>query len=461
MGVVAAMPVSAVSPRVLRRPLLVLVGLAVALHVVPPLAAVAYLVAAVYALRGPRETVEAYAVLFLLLLGNFGSGAEALRWLVLFAGFGRVVWDTVLNYVNCAVPRRIVATLIVFFSCILVASLTVSKMPLISALKLISLTVGTLTIFISLYRTRHLRTYWRDTFYTLAIFVFGGSVIAFFLGIGYLRTVEGFQGVFKHPQMLGPVAAILTAHLAGEVLHVQRVTKLHAASILLGCLFIFASGARTAAVAFGGGLIVALSLWVLVRGEQLRAGRFIFNPTALVVACGLAALFAWKGDTLQQRATDFVMKQRGNEELLEGGLSPGDIFEQSRGDRMRQSMNNFRASPLLGIGLGVPTDWEAYRHVKIGTLGLPVGASVEKGFMPSAVLEETGLVGAVLVVVLVLCIFLPVLKNASFGAVWMFWTSLLINVGAAVFFSIGGVGLFMWLALGFSYSQALSSSYPR
>jgi hypothetical protein len=39
---------------------------------------------------------------------------------------------------------------------------------------------------------------------------------------------------------------------------------------------------------------------------------------------------------------------------------------------------------------------------------------------------------------------------------WMYWTTLAINGGAAVFFSLGGLGLVMWILIGFCYSQAVA-----
>jgi hypothetical protein len=87
-------------------------------------------------------------------------------------------------------------------------------------------------------------------------------------------------------------------------------------------------------------------------------------------------------------------------------------------------------------------------------MGVPVSASSEKGFMPTAMLEEVGLFGTLLVVLIMLAISIPVLRLGRFPVVWTYFAALLINVGAAVFFSLGGVGFFMWLMIGFCYGQA-------
>jgi len=142
--------------------------------------------------------------------------------------------------------------------------------------------------------------------------------------------------------------------------------------------------------------------------------------------------------------------------------NPEDILDKSRGVLMRASMENFFDSPVAGIGFGAPSDagpgdMEIDRVLGVERFyGIPVSASEEKGFMPTAVLEEVGLVGAVLLLILLGVLSWPVVQWGGMAINWMFWTTLAINGGAAVFFSLGGLGLVMWIIIGFCFSQSVS-----
>ena len=75
-----------------------------------------------------------------------------------------------------------------------------------------------------------------------------------------------------------------------------------------------------------------------------------------------------------------------------GGLT--EAFAESRESLIDRSMDNFRQYPIAGIGFGVPSDTsqELFEVKRVG--GIPISASVEKGSLPSATLEETGIIGA-------------------------------------------------------------------
>ena len=120
---------------------------------------------------------------------------------------------------------------------------------------------------------------------------------------------------------------------------------------------------------------------------------------------------------------------------------------------MERSMANFYESPLVGIGFGVPSDFGRFGSVEtVG--GIPLSASIEKGFMPTAMLEEVGIIGTGLVLIFLGLISFPIVQWGGIAINWMYWTALLMNGGAAVFFSVGGLGIIMWIVVGFCYAQA-------
>ena len=437
-------------------PLLLFAGTALLVGIVPGIGSLAYGVLAIYALRGPRRTIEAFTLLILLLLGNPIVGAEGgdvFRWAVFLAGFGRLVWDLRWRS-DTGIPGEVVGSVSVFVLWSVVSALIVSAFPTISILKALTFGVGVFTILGCFYVTRRISPYWRNWFFTFFLFAVFASSAFFVAGLGYWRTQNGFQGIFGHPQILGPVAGIVGAWLTGRFLQGDRSPSL----LLLGTLagswaLVFLSNARTGFYAALIGLLSAILIHLVGnRKRQLLEGvsgsRVGILATALVV--GLVVY----GPTVQPAMTGFF-----EESTSRALTNPEDILQRSRGALMMSSMENFFDSPLAGIGFGIPSRAESAVKGFEGVervYGIPVGASVEKGFMPTAMLEEVGLVGTALLLVFIVVLSWPVVQWGGIAINWMYWTTLAINGGAAVFFSLGGLGLIMWLLIGFCYSQSVA-----
>ena len=400
---------------------------------------------AIYAVRGSRQTLEAFTVLaFLILMGQTGSAAA--RWIVVFAGFGRAAWDTIFD--SAPLPR-ILIPVAVFSGTVLFFAPITSSMPLVSALKVVSFWMGVTTSLTMFYRTRAMSDYWLSWFYTLILFLAVGSALVYATGGGYNRTEAGFQGVTSHPQTFGPVMAVSTALLVGIIFFFgMRNWKIVLGSVL-ALVGMYYSGARTAllstllgfGMAVGVGYLKGYSWWPRVQSAVL-------HPMALLVYVAMIGFFAMNWSSLQGGLLDFLIKDEDDAVTVVGAL------QASRGNLMSVSMENFRSEPITGIGFGVPSDQSSV-NVQTGFLGLPTGASVEKGFMPTAVLEETGVVGAFLVSIIIFMLVRPVWRSGQAFYLWIIFISLLVNLGEMVFFSVGGMGFFFWMMMAFAHTGSL------
>ena len=146
------------------------------------------------------------------------------------------------------------------------------------------------------------------------------------------------------------------------------------------------------------------------------------------------------------RAVDFIHKGQSTHAVESS-------FMESRASRIDEEWKDFEQFPAFGIGFGVSLD-PAFRPVIDPTIGLPISAPVEKGFLPTAVLEETGLVGATAFTLLLLALFRRAFSNNELSYAWMFGTCVLTNLGEMMFFSAGGLGLYIWLLMGWAtYSR--------
>ncbi len=85
-------------------------------------------------------------------------------------------------------------------------------------------------------------------------------------------------------------------------------------------------------------------------------------------------------------------------------------------------------------------------------LGLPIGASVEKGVMPLAVLEEVGIPGFMLAMFW-LWIVLRRSARGGMAPLVIVLTILLINLGESTLFSPGGIGLLQLNVIGWAIAS--------
>jgi len=371
------------------------------------------------------------------------------RWLILFAAFGRTLWDGVVG--GQPLPR-LVRPVLVFSAVVFGTALIASDFVAVSLLKVTTFAVGTISVLAGLHRTRHLMGYWLDWFYTMGVFILVASIPFYFTAAGYAKNDVGFQGIMNHPQTLGPVLAPITAFLTGMyVFYPGRNRNMIGIIALLGWIMMYTTLSRTSIFALVLGLAVVVAIGFTLRGAQWgsKLGQALSKPAVIIGLFVMLAVAGSQSRAIQQTISDFVFKD-------DSAGSVAQVLQQSRGSLQQKSMANFRESPLLGIGFGTPSDPERFeRQLEYGPMGIPVSASVEKGFMPTAVLEETGIVGAVLVLLLLGYLIGPVIWYGNLVAGWMLLAALFVNFGEMIFFTMGGNGLYLWIVFGICYQWAL------
>ncbi len=432
-------------------PVGILLGLLAALFVAPALISVVMLGLAVYAWRGAKESIQALTIMFLVLNLNaglfpfWGQGAS-LRWLVLFSAFGRVFWDGVLSDARWPFEASVAITL---FSLVVgFLGYLASSLPVVSIFKIAAFYIGAITILTCFYRTRDQKSYWLSWFFTLSFVVLIVSLPFYFTATGFYVNGRGFQGILNHPQTFGPMLAPLTAGLTIWVMLSPKRSYSIGAVIGLGLFCMIVSQSRTAMLMYMLSILVAFGLHVW-RGERLSIWRprpMMSAGVKLVVFVSACLVMVLSGDKVVEASEGFLLKKSANEESLSF---------QARTSMLNQQMTNFRDHPLTGIGFGVPSSNDSWTSLSTGFLGMPTGFPVEKGFLPSAILEETGLIGAVLLVVLFYVLMGRVLRSRSLLVITVLIASLLANAGEMVFFSFGGAGLYFWLLIGYCYNHVI------
>ena len=280
----------------------------------------------------------------------------------------------------------------------------------------------------------------------------GATVIAASLvtlvapGVAYFLNGTGLQGILNHPQSLGGLISPILAFLLARIfLNKQKNLFVFAAVAVLLLGVVTMTQARTAAISALLGLACA-GIVRLARGRrsvtQRSTGKVwagaAFGLVAVVAAVGLSS-------GLQDYLIGFVLKR--------DAADIGTAFYASRGAGIENQWFWFLQSPAIGNGFGVYANGEFPDGI-VSVMGIPISAPVEKGFLPTAVLEETGVIGALFFVVLLVALARRVLRGQDLAWVAVFFATLFINLGEAMLFSAGGMGLFCWLVLALAIAQS-------
>jgi hypothetical protein len=402
---------------------------------------IAYIVAAGYALTGPRQSIVALFLTWFFNVINHGIAPAAG-----YAAFLRHV-ITLCAFVGAIAHsnRRIrqagslVPATAILCGFLVIHSLLFSQQIDISLLKSISFSMTAMALVLNWASLGE-----RDRALTQA-FLFGmlgviaiASIPFVASSIGYFRNGRGFQGIQVHPQGFGPTMAVLAALLISQSLTERRIRLWKGLLATLAMAWVYLSLARIGALALVAGVTFgavgeAIRGWfsTLPARNAVRRGRLIgFGSLAL-----LAALIAspWIADNVWE----FVAKGSKAESAVEAAL-------KSRGNKIDAMMQNIDQHPVWGIGFGAVEGEDYFGLVRDPVFGLPVMATIEKGVLPIAIIEETGIVGALFTYP---WLFLLIVRSIRGGLVsgTVSAAVLVTNVAEASLFSPGGQGLFQLL----------------
>lgn len=454
-------------PRIQWRTAAILVVI-IAMHAISPaVSLVTFPALALWALRSPHHTIQSLFLLVLLLFlnpGLFPTAGIALRWLVIIAAAGRVLGEVIYKRHPVFIEVR---ALSIFVGVAAVLSAIASYAADVSLTKLGIFWLGAATILFAFRLDDAPRGYWWSWLFTFfsGILVLGTPL--HFFGVGRLVNGTGFQGIASHPQAYAALLAPFVAWLAARVLFHGERSRSMLLMLCLGLAHVYLTEARTAvfAIILGAATLV---ISMVASGDPLKraiAGKVALSRWTLVLAPFLIVALILNASTLADAAMDFLKKR--NVEETSAAPTAGDFeavarsLPSSREALIEASFDNFKKSPLTGIGFGVASHRHEFVVNRLEPIGLPLGAPTEKGFLPSALLEETGLVGATFFLFLLVVLLKPIRQSTDLSAEWMFYTTLFTTLGEMTIFSFGGLGTFVWLVLAMSRARPQSMSLAK
>ena len=388
---------------------------------------------AINTLRGPVGIIQSFAILSVFQLINPGiisPEIHFLKWLV-FAFPAPNLLVSLWNGKWKSLDKIIVIYGLLLFPFAVLGSQNIT----ISGLKFISFFYGILCLRLSFEYSFKDKTYWTNWFQCFFIAVLILSYLIFFTELGFLRNGRGFQGIFNHPQVMGVMGGIMAVWFLYYQQTSGKIFPLFLAFMAL--ILVFISLARIGLlIIFGAWIIHWISMIIKKKSFNLNHSPISFLIISLIIF--VFVLLFWEDSWIWLR--NFFLKR-----TIE--LSLTESFWESRGRLITSSLSGFKEFPLTGIGLGVGIDSESAQNI----MGIPVSFPIEKGFMPTALLEEFGILGTLTTIIFLIIL----LKSISASFELLFWSTLLINFGEYIFFSMGGLGLIQWILIIFCINDSM------
>lgn len=402
-----------------------------------------------YAILGPKQFIQALSLSVVIKYLNpaiyaFPFYSGILFWLVIFCSCIRCISIISKKSLKIILP-------LIYFYILVMALSVVSANPLISILKISAFTFTVAAVLIGYFELDENNLSEITMFFvSLAGSVFLLSIPTFFLPtIGFYRNGKGFQGILNHPQAFGTFYAPFAAWLASIFLFKKdkfNIQIKYFFVLLMVLIFIILTKTRTAALTIAVSLSITLFLFIFTKNRDKSLANL---KRPIVMVSILLVLFTTIATTNIDFICDFVFK--GGEKT-----SIVNSFYHSRGKAIELQWSNFLKHPLTGNGFGVYTSGSFPSDIKT-FVGIPISAPVEKGIMPTALLEEIGIIGAICFLLFFFSLVKYIVKHAELQWTAMFLGCFFVNTGEAVFFSVGGIGLFFWLLMGLCLGWAKES----
>ncbi|MGC6378311.1 O-antigen ligase family protein, partial [Bisgaard Taxon 45] len=254
--------------------------------------------------------------------------------------------------------------------------------------------------------------------------------------IGFARNGTGFQGLLNHPQAFGPTIALLATIIVGKMLSSKKLITSDVIWFCICLVLIILSEARTAGLALFLALLFSILFNPILLGKRFLEANPIFKNKSLyiwlLIILGISvSTYPLYIDSVK----NYVFKRTESTTITE-------LADASRGNLVESMIHNINKNPMFGIGFGVASEPNKLEIATDPIFGFPISATIEKGVLPVAVIEELGILIGSLVF---LWLFYSIKKSArsDIQKLAIVLCILCLNLGEYMFFSIGGMGMLM------------------
>lgn len=354
-------------------------------------------------------------------LANF-EGYSMLRYLILL--------PLIINARSKILAGKVLTLPILVFSVYLIGhSLVISPDPIFSLLHVGTALLTVATGFAAIYSDRK-EVFW-STFQSICFVVLFWSLISIpFPEFSYVRNARGLQGIATHPNLFGVFLAPLCFYALARLLIKPRFFDISLFIILFVTLVL--SQSRTSIFAVILTLLVYAFFAEKVMERYAKRGIILFVPM-------VAILIIFAGP-ISDGVLDILTKG-------DGGVGVIDSIEGSRGALFFAQTENIAAQPFFGIGFKILSSGESNSFFETAS----TTNAYEKGVFLLALIEEIGIIGALLFSGVMYSMLAHVLKRKVQSAVFFIPVCFLITTfGEATLLSIGANGSLIWASVALS-----------
>jgi hypothetical protein len=320
----------------------------------------------------------------------------------------------------------------------------------IALLKLLSFTVGITAVLGGTVVLQSRRADLSRWFVAIAGVIVLNGFLAIGLGAGYgrrfmMENMGGagslFQGPFYHPNACGPFSALLALMLFTIWLfssHRGRWICLVFIPPLL--YFMWLSRSRTGFLTLVAGTVVVMGLTFMPAARRFIRPRLNMSRSKLIMSaaaifCALLLIDLGRQGAITKAVTSFLYKYKQYQDADAGVAS----ILATRERLIDRGWQEFLKRPIFGLGFEVSLSPYFIEHATL------FSAPIEKGFLPTALLEEVGLFGTVPFVVFLLTLARMLWRRRNAPGLAMFVAYVITNLGEVSIFAMGGPGLFGWM----------------
>jgi len=369
------------------------------------------------------------------------------RMVILFVVAGRFMYDLSKIRGNF-MERGYIWLLFGFCAVAAMGSVLNGYFVVVSLLKLLAFSAGILAILLGadVVRVRSSDlTCWCFSIITFCVLL---GLVGLVTGVGYgmediAFEVQApfFKGAFYHSQSLGAIGAMMLVYLFTLYLFSPYRYKWATLGLMLVLAYqLYLTASRTGMATAMIGCGATLCLAYLTPATAHRRVRFYLSKLQLTVmgVVGFTLMIFvnfFTGNSVLKGVVSVLLKY-GDQEAL----SWTSLF-RTRMPLMEFMMANAKTSLLTGIGFGTSYD---PKFVQAATW---YSAPTEKGFIPLAVLEETGVSGSLFFWSFIALFVIYLIRESNISGFGIFVTFMSANLGEMVFFSFGGAGGMCWFVV--------------
>ncbi len=329
-------------------------------------------------------------------------------------------------------------------------SMVFGQLPTLSLFKAAIFTLGVFGLITGFQHLEEHARFGDLIFNTFVVIVSLSAFLGLFLPqYGFLRSefsrFNGLRGVLIHPQPHSVYLATTTVFVLASLFDRKALYRFSWSLlfVFLGLVLIYFTRARIAIVVIVASVAFSIAMALLKRSYLEKVKAFFSSWIPYALGGALVVLSALYFSTIQQEVMAFVFKNGRN------GYDLTESFQGSRGFLILQQLNNIDENTFTGIGFGVPSSLEGLSIARDPVFNLPIQAEVEKGMIFLAIIEENGAVVGSLVFIFLFILLRHGLNKNRLVAFAPVIAGILVNLGEAILFSVGGIGLYVWIIMSF------------